>query len=378
MSAPHAKLILGIETSCDETAAAVVDTGGMMRSSVVASQHELHAEYKGVVPEIASRAHAERLLPVVRAAVEEAGVCMGDLWAVAVGHKPGLIGSLLVGVAGAKALAWALGVPLVGVDHVHAHLFAGFLRGEDGDAGDASGTASDHALIANHLPAIGLVLSGGHTSIFAVHGPGEVERVGATIDDAVGEAFDKVASILGLATPTGGGPAVERLAGQCGSGRAGPGQGAKRFNLPISTLGPHSLDFSFSGLKTAVLYAACGVPERGESPVPGRVLLDEAGRAELCAAFQRAVVDAVELKLRRAFAIGPEARSLLVGGGVTANRAVREMLARVAKEHGVPLVMPPMNLCVDNAAMIAWMGALVLESRAWASDPLSLAATPTT
>ena len=353
------RLVLGIETSCDETAAAIVEDGVVIRSSVVASQDELHAEYRGVVPEIASRAHAERLLPVVRRAVSEAGVALTQVAAVAVGHRPGLIGSLLVGVAGAKALAWGLGVPLVGVDHVHAHLFAGLLRGQ-GEAAAASPGSFD-------VPALGLVVSGGHTSIYLVRGPGALARLGATIDDAMGEAFDKVAAILGLGFP--GGPAVDRLA-RTGNDRA--------FDLPVSTLGHDSLDLSFSGLKTAVLYAACGVPERGQSGLALVCRLDDRGKADVCASFQRAAVRAVMLKVDRAVALHPECRVLLTGGGVTSNSALRAALTRYAQDRGMSLVIPPPSLCVDNAAMIAGLGHRLLELRGWRGDELSLAPVPTT
>lgn len=356
------RLVLGIETSCDETAAAVVEDGRVIRSSVVASQDDLHAEYRGVVPEIASRAHAERLLPVVRRAVEEAGVALRQVGAVAVGHRPGLIGSLLVGVAGAKALAWGLGVPLVGVDHVHAHLFAGLLEGQASDGAAATGKRCGVG-----WPALGLVVSGGHTSIYLVEGPERLRRLGGTIDDAMGEAFDKVAAILGLGFP--GGPAVDRLAGT-GNDRA--------FDLPVSTLGHDSLDLSFSGLKTAVLYAACGVPERGQSGLALACKLDGRAKADLCASFQRAAVRAVMLKLDRALALHPECRVLLCGGGVMSNSALRGTLTRYAEERGIGLVIPGPPLCVDNAAMIAGLGHRLLELRGWRGDELSLAPVPTT
>ncbi|MFN0012455.1 MAG: tRNA (adenosine(37)-N6)-threonylcarbamoyltransferase complex transferase subunit TsaD [Phycisphaerales bacterium] len=360
-------LVLGIETSCDETAAAIV-RGGEGRgggpeilSSIVASQNDLHAEYRGVVPEIASRAHAERLLPVVREAAARAGVSLAGVQAVAVGHRPGLIGALLVGVAGAKALAWSLGVPLVGVDHVHAHLFAGLLVHPGGPVPPRLPEVEPS------LPALGLVVSGGHTSIYHVAGPSALTRLGATIDDAMGEAFDKVAAILGLGFP--GGPAVDHLA-QSGNAAA--------FDLPVSALGKESLDLSFSGLKTAVLYAACGVPERGRSGLSLPCKLDAQGRADLCASFQRAAVRAVLMKLERAADRHRECRTLLVGGGVCANRALRAALEAFAVTRGLALVLPPLHLCVDNAAMIAGLGVRLLHERAWMSDSLSLAAVPTT
>lgn len=232
------RIILGLETSCDETAAAVVRGGREVLSNVIASQHELHAEYRGVVPEIASRAHAERVLPIVRAALAEGGVGLGDVTAVAVGNRPGLIGSLLVGVAAAKALAWSLGAPVIGVDHVQAHLVAGLI-GPPGKVPPAP-----------VFPALGLVVSGGHTSLYVCESTTKARRIGATIDDAVGEAYDKVAAVLGLGFP--GGPSVDRLA------RTGT---AAKPGFPIARIAPGSLDFSFSGLKTAALYAFKGVPE---------------------------------------------------------------------------------------------------------------------
>ncbi|MHC5004547.1 MAG: tRNA (adenosine(37)-N6)-threonylcarbamoyltransferase complex transferase subunit TsaD, partial [Planctomycetota bacterium] len=219
-TARRSPLVLGIETSCDETAAAVVAGGRDVLSNVIATQHDLHAEYAGVVPEIASRAHVERILPVVRRAVKEAGVAYADLEAVAVGHRPGLIGSLLVGVSAAKALAWSLGVPIVGVDHIVAHLYAGLLDAPPAPA-----------------PALGLVVSGGHTSLLLLDDPLAPRVLGRTLDDAIGEAYDKAAAMLGLGYP--GGPAVDRLAAE-GDDRA--------VDLPVSLLGPDSLDFSFSGL----------------------------------------------------------------------------------------------------------------------------------
>jgi N6-L-threonylcarbamoyladenine synthase len=374
-------LVLGIESSCDETACAVVADGRRVLSNVVASQNDLHAEYGGVVPEIASRAHVERLTPVLRAALRDAGIRPGDIDAVAIGHRPGLIGSLLVGVAAGKALAWSLGIPLIGVDHVHAHLYAGLLdrpadpgllRAVSGQPGDS--TSDDP------LPALGLVVSGGHTSIYAVgarphRGHPEalpsildVQRLGATIDDAIGEAFDKAASILGLGFP--GGPAVDRLACE-------PGANDRAADLPISRLSPSSLDFSYSGLKTSLLYAARG----GPAMLPkDRPVLSHERKRDLAASFQRAAVAAVTLKLGRALqhlqdrSIRP--RALLAGGGVTANTAVRRELAAFASAHSLRLVLPPMHLCVDNAAMIAGLGHAMLA--AGRRDTLDLAPVPTT
>lgn len=349
-------LVLGIETSCDETAAAVVESGSRrVCSSVVASQHDLHAEYGGVVPEIASRAHAERIVPVVRAALADAGVGIEGIGAVAVGCRPGLIGSLLVGVSAAKALAWGRGLPVVGVDHVEAHLYAGLL---------------DAPLPA--FPALGLVVSGGHSAIYQVRGPMEVEVLGATIDDAVGEAFDKAASVLGLEYP--GGPAIDRLASEAGADD-------RAHAFPVSRLGRESLDFSFSGLKTALLYAVRGVPgqkdERGQVVPPREPeALTRDQRRDLAASFQRAACEAVVLKLGRALEhAGGSCRTLLTGGGVTANSRLRRELLAFGEAHGLEVRLPALAYCVDNAAMIAGLGGAMLE--AGRADDLTLTAAPT-
>jgi len=344
-------LILGIESSCDETAAAVVEDGRRVLSSVVASQHDIHREYAGVVPELASRAHVECILPVVREALGEAGVGLGWIDAVAVGHRPGLIGSLLIGVTAAKSLAWSLGRPLVGVDHVHAHLYSGVLDVET----------------KTEFPALGLVVSGGHTSLYHLDSWTCVRRLGATIDDAMGEAFDKVATILGIAYP--GGPGVDRLACVAGADD-------RAFDFPVSRLGAESLDFSFSGLKTAVLYAVRGVP--GERHATPRAPLNERQRADVAASFQRAAVKAVMLKLARAMDAG-DYRAIVAGGGVTANSRLRRELGAFAQERGaggVGLALPAARYCVDNAAMIAGL-AYPLHTAGQVSE-LSLRAIPTT
>jgi N6-L-threonylcarbamoyladenine synthase len=340
------RLILGIESSCDETAAAVVAGGRTVRSSIVATQHELHARYSGVVPEIASRAHLERILPVITEAVREAGVELGDLDAIAVGHRPGLIGSLLVGTAAAKTLSWVLDVPLVPVDHVHAHLAAGGLEADP---------------IA--LPALGLVVSGGHSSLFEVDAPFEPRCIGRTIDDAIGEAYDKAATILGLGYP--GGPAVDAAAAR-GDDRAR--------DLPVANLGPDRLDFSFSGLKTALRYAVSGPPVgRGRDARYERDVTDlSPGEIDdLAASFQRAAVTAVIRGLRRALDARPAIRTLLVGGGVTANSRLRRELIDLAEDRGLDLRLPPMAWCLDNAAMIAALGAIRLAEGRTADLSLS-------
>jgi N6-L-threonylcarbamoyladenine synthase len=357
-----ARLILGIESSCDETAAAVVADGRRVLSDVVATQHELHERYRGVVPEIASRAHVERILPVVRESVRAAGIGLGDLDAIAVGHRPGLIGSLLVGTSAAKALAWSLKRPFLGVDHVAAHLFAGLL-----DADDVA------------YPSLGLVVSGGHTSLFLVRDPLRLELLGRTIDDAIGEAFDKAATILGLGYP--GGPKVDALAAR-GDDRA--------IDLPIAHLGRdpdgrRSLDVSFSGLKTALLYAVRGVPERPRQgarsgpPVYPRTAddLSDQAKADCAASFQRVAVRTVLVQVERALEAlrgTTPIHGLLVGGGASANSRLRRELAELARAHALELRLPPFRWCLDNAAMIAGYAhhRLVAGER----DPLSLAPSP--
>ena len=313
--------ILGIESTCDETAAAVVVDGWDVRSNVVATQVDLHAKYRGVVPEIASRAHIENILPVVRESMSSASVDRHDIDAVAVAHRPGLIGSLLVGVTAAKTLAWALGKPLIGVDHVHAHLYSVVL--------ETNRTPP--------MPAVGLVVSGGHTALYRVGSWLDVELIGSTIDDAVGEAYDKVAAILGLGYP--GGPILDKLAAR-GDPRA--------VKFPRTLLGRDSLDFSFSGLKTAVLYHVRGVPGRGEDVKEVAPVLTEQQVADVAASFQAACVDVIVEKLRRAIA-RLNARSVIVGGGVSANSGLREALNHLT----VPAFVPPIRYCTDNAAMSA-------------------------
>lgn len=345
-------LILGMETSCDETAASVVRNGSEVLSSVVASQHELHREYAGVVPEIASRAHLERVLPVVRRAIRDANVRLDELDAIAVGHRPGLIGSLLVGVSAAKALAWSLEKPIIGIDHVLAHLWAARLD-------DAPLT----------FPALGLVVSGGHTALFRLDAPLDATILGRTIDDAVGEAYDKAATILGLPYP--GGPRVDRLAAE-GDETA--------HDLPVSRLDRESLDFSFSGLKTALLYAVRGRPSRRADGVlvyerDEHDLTDDA-RADFCASFQRAAIHAVMIKVRRALEQFPELTSIIVGGGVSANSRLRAELTELAAERRIAVRLPKLSYCVDNAAMIAGLAAE--RFRAESFDDWRLAAHPST
>ena len=311
--------VLALETSCDETAAAVFTTERVVRSSVVASQTELHRAFGGVVPEIASRAHVRAVLPVIDRALADAGLTLAEIGAVAVHHTPGLVGSLVVGVSVAKMLAVALGVPLVAVNHVAGHIYACRL---------AAGREI--------YPCLGLVVSGGHTALFDCPDPLTLNLLGSTRDDAAGEAFDKVAAILGLPQP--GGPSVERAA-KVGNPKA--------FAFPRAFSHDLRLEFSFSGLKTAVLYAAHGQDANRPGPPPTGERM-----ADLAASFQAAVVDALALKCKQALAATGHAR-LAVGGGVTANGALRVKLAATCEKLGVELIVPPPELCTDNAAMAA-------------------------
>jgi N6-L-threonylcarbamoyladenine synthase len=310
---------LGIETSCDETAAAVFTDEPAILANVVASQTDLHARFGGVVPEVAARAHLQRLLPVIDEALSKAGVRLDQVGCVAVHHKPGLVGALLVGVSAAKMLAVALDVPLLGVNHLEGHVYACRL---------AAGR--------DIFPCVGLVVSGGHTTLFHCRDAVNFERLGGTLDDAAGEAFDKVAILLGLGFP--GGPAVEREAA------AGDPRAVK---LPRSFLHDDRLDFSFSGLKTAVLHSFAGQDSPRPAPLPpGRA------RADLAASFQQAVVDVLVAKCRQAVRQTGLAR-LAVGGGVAANKALRSALEAMTCAEGAELFIPPQSLCTDNAAMAA-------------------------
>ena len=337
-------VILGLETSCDETACAVVAGGRRVLANVIATQHEPHRRYAGVVPEIASRAHLERIVPVLRETLAGARLGWRDLDAVAVGHRPGLIGALLVGTSAAKAIAWSLGIPVIGIDHVVAHLHAGLL--------DAEPVA---------YPALGLVVSGGHTSLFEVEGPLSIQLLGRTIDDAAGEAFDKAAAILGLGYP--GGPALE--------GRAERGD-ERAYDFPVARLDPQRLDFSFSGLKTALLYVARGQPGR-EPMRPDCGHLSAGTISDLAASFQRAAIAAIIVKLERALdRVAPQ--TLLVGGGVTANGRLRREVTDLAKARGLDLRLPPIEYCLDNAAMIAGLAASRFEAGSFDDWALSAAA----
>lgn len=326
-----AAAVLGIESSCDETAAAVVRGGRAVLSSVIASQVDLHRKYGGVVPEIASRRHLETIVPVLREAVAQAGIGWSDLQAVAVARGPGLVGTLLVGLSAAKALAFALDVPLLGVNHLEGHIYANFL-------------AADPPA----FPFVCLVVSGGHTELIYMAGHGSAEVLGRTRDDAAGEAFDKVARLLGLGYP--GGPLLEDLA------RRGDREAVR---LPRAYLEPGSYDFSFSGLKTAVRQLV----ERPVGPA----------RADVAAAFQWSVVEVLVNKTVQA-ARDRGVETVLLAGGVAANGALRAELADRCTEAGLVLRVPAPAYCTDNAAMIACAGFYALCSGR--RDGLDLAAAP--
>ena len=321
--------VLGIETSCDETAAAVVESDGHVLSNVVHSQVEVHAPYGGIVPELASRDHLRNVRPVVEAALERAGVGLADLGGIAVTAHPGLAGALLVGIQAAQGLAWASRLPIVGVDHLVGHLLAVYLRFPDAPVVEPPS-----------FPFVALLASGGHTALYRADGTdlASIRELGATRDDAAGEAFDKVAKLLGLGYP--GGPVIDRLARE-GNPDA----------VPLSKPMPqkHSLEFSFSGLKTNV---ARWVAANGR---PGN---DQALR-DLCAAFQRRVVDALVKKTIVA-ARREGVREAVLAGGVAANRELRERAVAAGAKYDIRVIVPPFAACTDNAAMIAYAGALRL------------------
>jgi len=331
--------LLTIETTCDETAAAVVTDRLEVLSSVVASQDALHERFGGVVPEIASRAHVERILPVIDEALRKANICLAELDAVAVANTPGLAGSLLVGLTAAKALCVACDLPLLAVNHLQAHIYACRL---------ASGR--------DVFPCVGLVVSGGHSNLYRCASPTDFTPLGGTIDDAAGEAFDKVASLLGLPYP--GGPSIERAA-------RGGDAGRYRFPRPLLD-DPERLDFSFSGLKTAVRYLVAG-PGKQEAGSRGQ---GAGGRdlADVAASFQEAVIDCLVGKAELALEKTGYG-TLCVGGGVAANGRFRQRLEESSRSRGYMLHMPPPALCTDNAVM----GAIAIERfRAGLFEDLSL------
>ncbi len=306
-------LILGIDTSCDDTAAAVIENGTKIVSNIVSSQTEIHAKYGGIVPELASRRHLEMIWPIVDEALKKADAGFNDLSAIAVCYGPGLIGSLLVGCSFAKALCFSKNIPLIAVNHLEGHMFSSFLNG-----------------VPFKFPFISLVVSGGHTSLYRVDGFGKYKELGRTRDDAAGEAYDKVSKLLGLGYP--GGPVIDKLA-------ATGNPKAIDFTRPYL---PESLDFSFSGLKTAVLHyvrhqASC------------------IRHHDIAASFQACIVDVLVRKTERAIK-KERVKTLTLSGGVAANRELRKRMEEMAKENEVEIIIPPVSLCTDNAAMIAAAG----------------------
>lgn len=309
-------LVLGIESTCDETGVAIVENGYNVIAHTLISQVEIHRRYGGVFPELASRHHADVILPLLNDCLKDAALSADRIDLVAVAHGPGLVGSLLVGVHTAKALAWSLHRPLVGVNHVEAHLYAAIMECQDLD---------------RHLPALGLILSGGHSTLLGVKGIGSYQLIGQTVDDALGEAFDKVAKMLKLPYP--GGPEVEKQA------RSGD---PHAYSFRAGTVKGFPLNFSFSGLKTAVLYALKAVPhDRMDTEV-----------ANVCASFQRAAFVDIASKLSKACEIY-KPTALFIGGGVSQNKALRDFLQENLQ---LPLFWPEQKMCCDNAIMIAGLG----------------------
>ena len=314
--------LLGIESTCDETAAAVIGDDGSVLSSIVASQYELHQEFGGVVPEIASRAHVRRIIPTIRTALKQASITASDLAAVAVTSQPGLVGSLLVGLTAAKTIAMSLKIPLVAVNHIDAHIYS-CAMGQKNPV----------------YPCVGFVVSGGHTNLYNCRSATDCRLIGGTMDDAAGEAFDKVARILNLSYP--GGPSIQRTAKH---------GNPDVFPMPRPMLQKPNLDFSFSGLKTAVLYAARGLPGNDQlAETPAERVPD------LAAAFQAAVVDVLVQKAQRALRTTGHLR-LSVGGGVAANQLFRSKLREMCQREQVELFTAAPEMCTDNAAMaaVAW------------------------
>ncbi|WP_448204373.1 tRNA (adenosine(37)-N6)-threonylcarbamoyltransferase complex transferase subunit TsaD [Azospirillum sp. sgz302134] len=337
-------IVLGIETSCDETAAAIVTDAREIRADVVLSQLDDHTPYGGVVPEIAARAHLEHLDGLIRRALDEAGLGLGDIDAVAATGGPGLIGGVIVGVMTAKAIAAARKLPFVAVNHLEGHALTARLTDDV------------------PFPYLLLLVSGGHCQLLVVEGVGKFRRLGTTIDDAVGEAFDKTAKLLGLGYP--GGPLVEKAAAQA----TNPG----RFDLPRPMVGRPGCDFSFSGLKTAVRrHVEEQLKELGKP-------LSAADQADLAAAFQATVAEVMADRCARAIRLFKEAHpqggALVVAGGVAANKTLRARLQTLADKERMPFVAPPLRLCTDNAAMIAWAG--IERLRLGQTDPLNFAPRP--
>jgi N6-L-threonylcarbamoyladenine synthase len=333
------RLVLGLETSCDETAAAVVDEARNIRADRVLSQTALHQPYGGIVPEIAARAHLEHLDAMIRQALDDAGIGFGELAAIAATGGPGLIGGVIVGVMTGKALAFARGLPFIAVNHLEGHALSARLS---------------HDV---EFPYLLLLISGGHCQLLIVEGVGRYRRLGTTIDDAVGEAFDKSAKLLGLGYP--GGPAIERVA------RTGD---ATRFPLPRPLKGRRGCDFSFAGLKTAIRQLV----ERWSGTMTDKDV------ADIAASLQTAISDVLADRTAQAIdafrSACPAGRHLVVAGGVAANTAIRARLDALARQHNLALVAPPPRLCTDNAAMIAWAG--IERLRLGLTDPLDFAPRP--
>ncbi|MEY3013305.1 MAG: hypothetical protein RIT45_2040 [Pseudomonadota bacterium] len=336
--------VLGIETSCDETAVGIV-AGGRVLAACFSTQIPLHRRFGGVVPEVASRNHLLSLVPTLEAALEQAGLHLGDLVGVAVTARPGLLGALLVGVQSAATLAWRRGLPLVGVHHIEAHCWAAML---DGAAGDGARP---------RLPALALAVSGGHTSLFRMDGPGEVALLGQTLDDAAGEALDKFGKIIGLPYPAG--PIIDRLAER---------GDRERFPLPRGMRGRDDLAMSFSGLKTAGRQLAEALAAEGEDVLA-------AARDDLCASYQEAAVAQLVDTTMRALD-RTRLKDLVIAGGVAANSRLRERMAEACAARGVAFWPVAPRLCTDNGAMVAGLGSSLL-ARGVRDDPLLLDAAPT-
>ncbi|WP_096438513.1 tRNA (adenosine(37)-N6)-threonylcarbamoyltransferase complex transferase subunit TsaD [Alteribacter populi] len=330
MSTSDETIILGIETSCDETSASVVKGGVDILSNVVSSQIESHKRFGGVVPEIASRHHVEQVTYIIEQALAEAKVTIDDLDAIAVTEGPGLVGALLVGVNAAKGLAFAKNLPLIGVHHIAGHIYA------------------NHLIEELTFPLLSLVVSGGHTELVYMKEHGCYEVIGETRDDAVGEAYDKVARTLGLPYP--GGPHMDRLAHE----------GQATIDLPRAWLESDSYDFSFSGLKSAVINTMHNAKQRGE----------ELAVENVAASFQESVIDVLVTKTLRA-AKERNVDRLVLAGGVAANKGLRERLKQVCKENELTLTIPPLSLCTDNAAMIAAAGTMMFNKGKLADDRLN-------
>ncbi len=335
--------ILALETSCDETAAAVVTDGKTIRSSVVASQTALHEKYGGVVPEIASRAHVEKIFPVVQEAMERAQVGPDEIDAIAIANQPGLAIALMVGVTAAKTLAFAWGKPLIAVNHVHAHLQSALLEAES-----------------LQLPAVALIVSGGHTNLYEAQSALDLRLLGRTIDDAAGEAFDKVATILGLPYP--GGPNIEKVARQ---------GNPKAIRFPRSLMEKGSLNFSFSGLKTAVLYHCRGQDMKGQNRLAS---MSEQEIADIAASFQAAVIEVLVRKTKRAVR-QIAARTVLMGGGVACNTPLREAMEAMCRKERLMLLIAPKKYCTDNAAMVGSLAYYKYQAGQFASLDLEPSAT---